>query len=108
MSVTNYLPFESEELTASGIATDALTSSAIPGIGTLGNLAKGIGGSVLNFAAPPSVSLGTAIFGPNAGARVLTALIGLLLISAAIFTHPTVINVGKKAGRAAAELGAAA
>lgn len=34
-------------------------------------------------------------------AQIVTGLLGVLLIAAAIFTHPTVINVGKKTARAA-------
>lgn len=41
-------------------------------------------------------------------ARIATGFLGFLLIAAAIFTHPTVIQVGKKVGKAAAEAGAAA
>lgn len=36
------------------------------------------------------------------GVRGLTLIVGLLLIAGAIFSHPTVINVAKKAGEAAA------
>ena len=44
----------------------------------------------------------------NVTARIVTGLLGVLLIAAAIFTHPTVINVGKKAARVAGEAAAAA
>lgn len=36
------------------------------------------------------------------GVRGLTLILGLLLIAGAVFSHPTVINVAKKAGEAAA------
>lgn len=56
-----------------------------------------------------AAGLGLGIdLGPNALARVVTGLLGLLLIAAAIFTHPTVINVGKKAAKAAGEAAAVA
>jgi hypothetical protein len=35
--------------------------------------------------------------------RLATGLLGLMLIAAAIFTHPTVIAVGKRAAEAGAE-----
>lgn len=41
------------------------------------------------------------------GTRIITGFLGLLLIAAAIFTHPTVINVGKKVGETAAKVGVA-
>ena len=71
---------------------------------TPGSIARGIAGTIANFAAPGS---GTAVFGPHSGARFVTGLLGILLIAAAIFTHPTVVNIGKKAARAAGEAAAA-
>lgn len=112
MSLTSYLPFESDELAASGIAGSALAgtilpTTGVPGLGANAGLSSvpGIGGlasSILGVQSPSNP------FGPNALARFVTGLVGLLLIAAAIFTHPTVISVGKKAARAAGELGAAA
>lgn len=117
MSLTSYLPFESDELAASGIAGDALAGSTLPGgLGSLGVKTAGAGLSAVPGIGPLLQSIlgagtGTSILGPNAVARFVTGFLGVLLIAAAIFTHPTVINIGKKAARAAnkaAEVGAAA
>lgn len=55
----------------------------------------------------PTVDSVKAFFSGNI-ARVVTGLLGVLLIAAAIFTHPTVINVGKKIGKATGEAAIAA
>jgi hypothetical protein len=110
----NILPFQNEAETASGIAGNILTdvvtggtgvpvgmSTGLPGASELGKVAAFLGGG----GTPLSL---TSFFGPNAGARIVTGILGMLLIAAAIFTHPTVVNVSKKVAKAAGEAAAAA
>ncbi len=67
-----------------------LPSGVIPGGPISGAVAK-LAGKEVN-----------KLLGDWVGVRGITALLGLLLIAAAIFTHPTVINVGKTVGKVAA------
>lgn len=101
----NLIPFQSQAETASGIAGMALGDAfgaAVPGAGNAIDLAKSLLGG------GRSGSTMAAILGPNFGARFITGLIGFLLIAAAIFTHPTVVKVGKQVAKTAGEAAAAA
>jgi hypothetical protein len=109
----NILPFQNEAETASGIAGDILTGAATGGTGvsgmSIGLPSAGELGKVAGFLGGGGTPLSlTSFFGPNAGARIVTGILGLLLIAAAIFTHPTVLNVSKKVAKAAGEAAAAA
>lgn len=111
MSFLNSLPLSSQAATASQIAGTALLGAFLPGAGgeTFNPFAAAGAANPANAPALPSLASSIeALFGPNWMARIVTGFLGLLLIAAAIFTHPTVINVGKKVGKAAAEAGAAA
>lgn len=65
-----------------------------------------LGGIPIVGPAIAAVKAGTGqnLFGASGwfGVRGLTLILGLLLIAGAIFSHPTVISVAKKAGEAAA------
>lgn len=75
-------------------------------------------GTVPNFIPPGFPGSGvTTFFGKSPSsailsslptARIVTGILGFLLIAAAIFTHPTVVNVTKRAATVAGEAAAAA
>lgn len=67
---------------------------------TLEQLGKGIMSAAPGASA--GLSIGSVLFSPGGLARIITGLLGLILIAAAIFTHPTVVKITEKAASAAA------
>ncbi len=86
-----------------------LASESMPSIGTAIQQGITIGIPLPNVGAK-IMGAGAKAFGKAAAvsaweeaissSRLITAVLGVLLIAAALFTHPTVINVGKKAKKA--------
>jgi len=92
LNTVNPAPAPAANSSSSGLL-DALESSLPAAFGAAGISVPGGSG-----AAKPTSGWLNGIF----GAKGLTFLIGFLLIAAALFTHPTVINVASKAAEGAA------